>query len=231
MERVRGIVVAIIALFAIVSVSFAQSYSITPDDTVKMAGAMEDMETLSIQQVNTSNSIITLKWQKISASFPDKWEAAVCDNSLCNTSLVDSGMMNPVIPGDYGLLLLHITPHRNYGTAKVRYAVWNVATPSLRDTLTYILTVDETSGISESQSNKTFSIYPNPAKDNISIGTSLQTDFQYFVTDVSGRVLQAGISKTDVTLVPTGNLLNGIYNISISDMNKVVSTQKIAVQH
>ncbi len=125
---------------------------------------MEDLETLSIQQLNISTNNITLMWKKIYESVPPIWEASVCDNAFCNTSLVDNGIMNPIFPNDFGLLLLHITPHVNYGTAVVRYAVWDIANPALKDTLTYILTVNTTSGIEGSRKQKCFQHFSKPCK-------------------------------------------------------------------
>jgi hypothetical protein len=65
--------------------------------------------------------------------------------------------------------LLHITAHVNYGTATVRYAVWDIANPEIKDTLTYILTISATLGISETENKNGFNIFPNPAKETINI--------------------------------------------------------------
>ena len=178
MKITQKIVLSVAAILAATDFSFAQSFSNTPNDTINIVGMMEDLETLSIRQQNISANTIILKWKKVSENVPALWEASVCDNSFCNTSLVDSGMMNLVLPNDFGLLLLHITPHVNYGTATVRYAVWDIANPTLKDTLTYILTVSATSGIADVENKNTFSIFPNPAKENINIITKLQTGFQ-----------------------------------------------------
>jgi hypothetical protein len=191
---------------------------------------MEDLETLSIQQLNTSSKTITLKWQKVSENVPPIWEASVCDNVNCNTSLVDSGTMNPLNPADYALLLLHITPHINYGKAIVRYAVWDITNPALKDTLTYILNVNATSGIAEAENKNAFSIFPNPAKENINITSKLQTGFQFLITDVLGKEVEKGISKTNNIFVSTENLPNGVYTVSIFTENKI-NTKQFLIQH
>ena len=224
-------VLSIAAILAVTDLSMAQSYSNVPNDTINMVGMMEDLETLSIQQLNTSGKTITLKWQKVSESVPSIWEASVCDNVKCNTSLVDSGIMNPVNPDDYGLLLLHITPHVNYGKAIVRYAVWDIANPALKDTLTYILTVRATSGIAEAENKNGFSIYPNPAKENINIISNFQTGFQFLITDVSGKEVEKGISKTNSISVTTENLPNGVYTVSIFTENNLINTKQFLIQH
>jgi hypothetical protein len=230
MTTLSKIVLSVATIFAVADISFAQSYSLVPNDTIHMVGMMEDLETLSIQQQNTSTDTIQLKWQKVSESVPPIWEANVCDNAFCNTSLVDSGTMNPVLPSEYGLLLLHITPHKNYGTAVVRYAVWDIANPALKDTLTYILTVNTSSGISDAENKNAFSIFPNPAKEYINIISKLQTGFHYVITDVSGKEIGNGISKTNSISISTSDLPNGVYSVSIFTENKIINTKKILVQ-
>lgn len=224
-------VIAIVALNAAVAVSFAQNYTISPNDTVKLVGMMEDVETLSIRQVNISQTTLTLKWKKISESVPEKWEASVCDNSFCNTSLVDSGTMNPVFPTEYGLLLLHITPHVNYGTAIVRYAVWDAAIPSKIDTLTYILSAIEPSGIYENRNSNTVSLFPNPANSNISIKTEYDRGFTFSITNILGEVIETGISKENYLQVLVGNYPNGEYNLCVHNGKNFLLTTKIIVQH
>ncbi|CAN5618435.1 hypothetical protein BH11BAC1_BH11BAC1_20120 [soil metagenome] len=122
--------------------SIAQTYSISPNDTIQLTGALEDLQTLSISQINTSADTLNLMWRKVSESVPPNWDAYVCDNSICYTTLEDSGSMNPVLPSDYGFVLLHITPHVDYGTALIRYSVWDINNPGSIDTLTFRLTVN-----------------------------------------------------------------------------------------
>ncbi len=231
MDILKCIVLLVAAVFAATNNSYAQSYNITPNDTIQMVGAMEDLETLSIQQLNISVNTINIKWKKVSESVPSNWEASNCDNRICNTTLVDSGMMNPVIPNDYGLLLLHITPHVNFGTAVVRYAVWDIAYPSLKDTLTYILTVSNASGIHEIKSEIDYTFFPNPVKDNIRIVSSNEADFTFSINDLSGKKICSGITSEKSILVSMEDIPNGIYLISITDRNGIIKTKKIIVQH
>lgn len=225
------LVLSVAAILAATDISFAQSYSNVPNDTINKVGMMEDLETLSIQQLNNTSGSIQLKWKKVSELVPANWDANVCDNAFCNTSLVDSGTMNPVHPTEYGLLLLHITPHITYGTAIIRYAVWDVANPSLKDTLTYILTVNATSGIAEAENKNAFRVFPNPAKENINIISKVQTGFQFLITDVSGKEIEKGISKTNSISVSTESLPNGLYTVSIFIENKIINTKQFLIQH
>jgi hypothetical protein len=231
MRAIRDIVLSVAALFAATDISFAQTYSLVPNDSISITGTFEDLQTLSIQQVNISSGTIQLKWKKVSESVPAMWDALVCDNAFCNTSLVDSGTMNSVIPGDYGFLLLHVTPHVNYGVATIRYAVWDATNAAMKDTLTFILTVNNTSGISTTENINGFSIFPNPSKEDIQIVTDLETGFQYLITDVSGKEIETGVSSTRSISVSMENFSDGIYNVLVFEVAKILSSKKIIIQH
>ncbi len=141
MRKIKHTVLVVAAILSATTFTFAQSYTISPNDTFIVNAMMEDMETLTINQVNSTTDILYLKWEKISESVPALWEASVCDNQICYTTLVDSGSMSPISSSEIGFLLLHITAHVNYGTAVIRYAVWDKNFPSMRDTLTYIMNI------------------------------------------------------------------------------------------
>ncbi len=230
MTSFKKLILLVTLLLVFMGMSLGQTFSNTPNDSIQMTGMMEDLETLSIQQLNTSSKTITLKWLEIKEAVPANWEASVCDNQICNTSLVDSGTMNPVSPGEYGLILLHITPHVNYGTATVRYIVWDIANPGLKDTLTYILYVNATSGILQSKTNNVLNIYPNPVKDNLNIITNLSSVFIFTVTDELGREIVKGMSETNSICVSTENFASGIYNVSIYDRGAMITSRKILIQ-
>ena len=65
MKIIQKIVLSVAAIFAATDISFAQSFSNTPNDTINIVGMMEDLETLSIQQLNISPNTISLKWKNI----------------------------------------------------------------------------------------------------------------------------------------------------------------------
>ncbi len=230
MKVIQKIVLSVAAILVATDISFAQTFSLTPNDTINISGVLEDLQTLSIQQPNISSDTITLKWKKVSESVPALWDASVCDNSFCNTILVDSGMMNPVIPLDYGLLLLHITPHINYGTAVVRYAVWDIANPNLKDTLTYILTANATSGIAEAENKNAFSIYPNPAKENLNIVFADNKKHLFEICNARGDKIYSGDVVANYSL-PIANWSNGVYTVSIFAENKIINTKKIIIKN
>jgi hypothetical protein len=231
MNVIKNLVLSAAVLLTAAGNSYSQTYSNSPNDTISMVGLMEDLETLTIQQLNISANTIQLKWEKVSVSVPALWDASVCDNSICYTSLVDSGTMNAINPPDYGFILLHVTPHVNYGTAIIRYAVWDITNPSMKDTLTFILTVNPPSAITETENKKSFKIFPNPVKESINIVSKEYNSFQFLITDIYGKEIQKGFAKTNSITLNTENIPNGVYTISISYKDKIAVTKKFILQH
>lgn len=202
---------------------FAQRYSIIPNDSIVLTGMQEDLHTLSIQQQNISADTIQLKWKKISESVPALWDASVCDNAFCNTSLVDSGMMNPVFPGDYGLILLHITPHVNYGTSVVQYAVWDILTPKQKDTLTYILTINNPTGILDAEHPDDFSVFPNPATDKINVASKSNEPFSMCIFNCQGTQVFHALCIRDNLLANIKDISPGIYFMQIQRGDQILT--------
>lgn len=217
-------------VLATTHVSLAQTYSITPNDTFQATGIMEDLETLTISQLNISSDTITLAWKKVSASVPVAWEASVCDNQMCYATLVDSGTMNQVNPSETGFVLLHITPHVNYGTATIRYAVWDKNTPDIKDTLTFIMTVSTTSGLDEKKDQLIFNV-PNPITTQVITLFGCKSELKYVITDLLGREFASGTLFPQSNSITVTSLPNGAYSLSLLDNTGKISTRKFIIQH
>lgn len=234
MNVFKHIFLLAVATSATTNNCLAQTYTITPNDTFEISGMMEDQHTLTISQINVSSNTMTLFWKKVSEIIPTKWEALVCDNKLCYAVLEDSGTMNLVDPSDTGFLLLHITGHVNYGTAVIRYAVWEINNPVLKDTLTYILTVEQNSRIAETDNRKIFTVYPNPSNDQINIESDFQSGFTYSFINLTGEEVQTGHSELNSMIFSTGNFPSGIYFLKITpvynSLNNKFFVQKIIIQ-
>lgn len=137
--------------FTAINNSFAQSYFHSPNDTIIANAIFDDISVFNITQVHPTSDTIYLKWHKQSVVMPLTWEASICDNGNCYTTLKDSGMMAPIVPGDNGLLSLHINPKFESGTGIIRYTIFAVNTPLQVDTLTWIITANATTSILETE--------------------------------------------------------------------------------
>ncbi|MEY3237710.1 MAG: hypothetical protein RI883_1811 [Bacteroidota bacterium] len=118
---------------------YGQNYFHSPNDTLITNTSIDGQVTMNITQVHPNNDTLHFNWNKLDVIMPFGWEANICDNSYCYTSLVDSGTTLPVLPGDDGLMLIHCTPHITEGTAIIRYTISEENTPLQIDTLTWII--------------------------------------------------------------------------------------------
>ena len=230
MKAINYLILTVIVTILATDFSSGQSYSITPNDTFEMTGYMEDLQTLTISQLNISSDTIVLGWKKVSDTVPLDWEASICDNRICYTVLMDSGTMNPIARTETGFLILHIVAHVNYGSAIVRYAVWDIQTPGLKDTVTFIMSTIGSSGITESVNKNVNSISPNPAKDNISVVFSDKREHNFAIYNLLGERIYSGVAF-EKAQISTATFANGMYTFSLLDRDAKFTTSKILVHH
>lgn len=86
------------------------------------------------------------------------------------------------------------------------------------------------SGISDAAESY-FSIHPNPSSSitNIKLAKSLSFD-QFFLSDLSGRIIFSGIITSDNTLVDVINIPSGIYFVSLTGKG-LNSIEKLIICH
>jgi hypothetical protein len=216
--------------FLFLNPTYSKNYQISPKDTIYKTGVFEDLETLSIQELNISKDTLHLQWQKISEDIPSKWEALVCDNSLCYTTLVNNGNMNPILPGEYGFILIHITAYENIGTATIKYAIWEASKPNVKDTLTYIFKVDSKSNVNEEVND--YVINQNPTDDKIFIRCENISEIDnILIVNLEGKTVlslnQPNISNT----IDISGLVSGTYLIRFIDKKTRSTTTKKFVKN
>jgi len=129
---------ALTILMACGTVLSAQSYTNTPGDTVTSSVASGHAVVMNITQQHPTQDTLYFHWRKLTVVLPTDWTASVCDNGACFDSLVDQGMMIPIIPGENGLMSLHCTP-TSPGNGIIQYTLYAENSPSHIDTLTWII--------------------------------------------------------------------------------------------
>lgn len=224
-KQTRKGILLIVALVATINSSFGQSYTHSPNDTIIANANLDFYSVFNITQLHPTNDTLYFKWNKVSASVPSTWEVSICDNGHCNTSLVDSGAMDPVYIGDIGLMSLHVNPHFETGTAIIRYSIYATNTPLQVDTLTWIITASGATGISTinylqpsiSINNQT--LYLNNIDKQF---TSLQ------IIDINGQIIyQTSIQdKKEQRYIP---LIHSPFVVVQLNGNRVSHKQKISI--
>lgn len=145
----RGL--ATVFLITVANPLFSQSYYNSPNDTLISFTPLNSWAVLNITQVHPGQDTLLFHWEKLTDTTPIEWFAYICDNGACFPSLIDSGSMIPIVPGDNGLMSVHVKPLTVYGTATIRYLLYDVNSGLAPDTLTWIVTADTVSGITDFQ--------------------------------------------------------------------------------
>ncbi len=217
-------IVLLITSILITGVAKTQTFHLVPNDTIERNGLMDTQGSFTIYQDRITTDTLVLKWKKVSEFIPLHWEARICDNSFCYASLADSGLMNS---GD-GFLEIYITSHIDFGTAIIRYAVWDVAYPLQKDTLTYIIHVNGTSGINEEFSSNGMRVYPNPTLSSINLYSKNDwRNAEMTLRNVIGELVFTYIINNSNSVIDISQLKPGIYFLQINDTGYI---QKIIKQ-
>ena len=215
---------AAVLFCTVANVSLAQSYYNSPNDSLMANTALDHAVSMGITQTHPTNDTIHFKWNKLSVSLPLGWDASICDNGACYSSLIDSGMMIPIVPGDNGLMLLHCTPHTISGTAIIRYTLYATNNPSHVDTLTWIVNSTFT-GVEELNTSVPRVWYFQNKIHLISGGENFET---IRVIDLLGNMIFI-TSIDNQSEIELPSLLSGICIIELSKNNSAFY-QKINLQ-
>ncbi|TND07196.1 MAG: Uncharacterized protein FD123_3341 [Bacteroidetes bacterium] len=211
--------------------AFGQGYVLSPGDSLVDVTPFNDLNHFTIQQNNISGMPIILSWQQVALNIPSGWTAYLCDNGNCFTGFPQSGTMDTVFAGDYGMLSVAIDPINITGTAFVQYAVWDNASPSQKDTLTWTISANGTAGLAQAENAKPFTVFPSVANTHITLRSGRREPVQYFLLDISGKIVSNGSMQLPETRVSVETLPEGIYFISLLDSNRNRFTERIIVKH
>ena len=101
-------------------------------------------------------------------------------------------------------------------TTSTVYTVTSTYTTGCTDTKTIAVTVNACTGISELTKENTISIYPNPAKESITItSTNALAGKFYVIHDATGKQVAKGILSPEKTSVSLTGLSAGLYILSL----------------
>lgn len=214
LSHIRFLVYTSLMVIVQINVSYAQTFELVPNDSIMASVWLEDNVALTIEQKNITQDTLHLVWARVDELVPARWEVSVCDNVFCYTSLVDSGAMSPVGPGDRGKLYIRFTPHVNAGKAVVRYAVWDTKQPETKDTLTYILTAQSTTSVGTNSDNN-FMIVHDRQSSTIQISTLLPDTFSAFLYNLLGELVATSYNCKFDAVLPMHQALNGFYMLCV----------------
>jgi len=86
-------------------------------------------------------------------------------------------------------------------------------------------------GIENFEENNTVRIYPNPAINILNVETGDNLEKQISITRINGTVIYSQSSRENNVIINTSDFSNGVYIVSVNNMNgKLLSSQKLIIQ-
>ena len=183
----------------------------------------EDVKTY-MHNNSTNEADSAIKWKAIDVSFSDGWEPSVCTGELCVTDLTkEYGFDLPM--GEKMDFKLGFTTINTSGNGCMTVVAWNEANPFETDTVTYCMSTWGASvkGIDQGS----FDVYPNPAKDVVTInllngGSDIIKIYDILGNEILSRPVTSG-DNVDVS-----SLTKGVYIIRTQgNLNYSKTIQKL----
>lgn len=206
--------------------SQAQTFQLTPGNSVTTDAPVNDFVVGNISMLNTSESPIVLRWNLEEVDASSVWDYSFCDYNTCYTGNETNGTMIAINPGSEGFVKVNAFTTAP-STAYFRFSVWDQESPN--DTQIIEFWFNGVANVNELITQKKVNIYPNPVNFGSSFNLDhLGTGSKIEIVNSLGQVVfrQENISgKT--TFDP--NLPRGAYVINIRT-NETSESRKLIIR-
>ena len=187
----------------------------TPGDySVTVNGVTSNIITVTLQALDNSVSLTGISGLTAVSQSGAGYQWVDCANNNSNIVGAVGQVFTPTVNGNYGLI---VTINGCNSPVSACTAIGNV-------------------GLNENEAFSSFSVYPNPAAENIAIDFSLRAEsaVNVSITDLSGKVVYtsnlgnkaAGASSLNVN---TAAFANGIYVVNVLT-NNGIATEKLVIR-
>jgi len=215
-------------LLFVLPVKSQSSYTITPDDTLADVAQLNTLTAYDIYLDNTSGSTLSLAWTRVSLSMPAGWDYSLCDYTNCYAGIPASGTMTPCPAAGQAFLAVNINPYAINGTAVVRIYVYDTSSPSIGDTLTWILSTP--TGVEE-HAAAAFTLFPNPAGSQLVLH-AVKTPVEgatFAILGMDGREVMTIPAVAEETHVDVSALAAGNYLLRYTTPEGNYSVQRLMI--
>ena len=210
----------LIALALVNLTANGQSFVLFPSPSVSDTLMANHYSALEIRMLNVTTHNIHIQYQKLSTTFLAGWSMTFDDYQTHWLYSIPGRVMDVVTPGHFGYLGMDLNPHLVVGTGEIKYRVWDIANPSIGDTLTFtfVVTPDTTPPISVDP--KLFpldiKVFPNPAIGQFFLqaenGKLPTGEIQLFSMD-GETALRKEVEAGNYFEIPVHGLCAGIYSL------------------
>lgn len=237
--------------FILCTVSYSQDFKIIDQATITVNGSyvyvVDDPSTNDISHnlwvENVSGQTLNLNCRRVEIDIVPGTENATCWE-VCPPAIpagddpdLISGNTVTIADGDFDYSFAgHLYPEGTPGCSHYRYIFYDINDPTIIDSVdiyfnhgescNQVASIDDTKELS-------VEIYPNPANDFINISLENNNAFKTEVkitnllgSTVYSQLIEDGISQLEV---PTVDMDNGLYFISLHENGKSILTKKIQV--
>lgn len=226
--------IAIIHVFLgfFISISLhAQNYSLnfgpvytTSQDTSSF------LNTKGIEIINSGTTTISgISYQLLLKDTLNDCKFELCASGNCMGILYNNDILPSLAPGEKGWLQIHFWSGKTYGINKIRYFIQN---GSQSDTLTWILKVEQLTGISESEIQQNpIHIFPNPAHSFLEISGVSIDNCEFILLDVFGKTVQKNYLSNDNNRLNIESIPSGMYFYRVKNSSSILRSGKILIAH
>lgn len=224
-------IILISLLFIFSNLIIAQSFTFRPSASLIEEAPLNTYLAFKIDMVKQSTSPMTLKWIKLENTFPAGWDFNLCDHGGCYTGIPDSGTMIPLYDTTSGFLKINLNPRSILTTGIARFYVWDIKHPDQGMETVFEITSTEVTSLQETLSKETFSFYPNPATDYISVNFNSINSGKLEIIGLTGqKAIEMWIEPKLFIKIDISNLPRGIYFVKFNEMSGKIITKKLIVK-
>lgn len=222
-------------LFIMGGLSKAQTFTVSPNDSIESTNDVNDWLSDYIYINNTSGASLNLSFQTITNTMdPNGWDVLLCTSNGCFSYVPSAGSLGTVANGSSGHLNLHCGFVGIPGAGVVRFRVYETGNPSNADTISFIYHAVASTGIFDNNgyTPALSQNFPNPFSTSTFIRYNLeQTNGKLIITDTEGKkITEYLLSNRSGEVIVTKNFKPGVYFYSIYSNNKMISRNKMIVQ-
>lgn len=229
----------LISLVAIILVSVSSSYSqslqLTTNST-SISGPANTIMTGHASVTNISGGVIDVKVIRTFNDTAAGHSSYFCWYGACYPSSTDAAPFTiTYFPGDVDTTLeAKLDPRGNTGVSSVTYCFINDANPADSVCVTYNFDARPVS-VGEINGMKSLSVAsPNPADAYTVINyNSTSKNVRLVISNLLGAVVkEMNLSdRQNSVVVPTSDLLSGVYTYSLKENGTIIASRKLVVSH
>ncbi len=168
----------------------------------------EYAEEVEITNNSTDPADTVFTWERTVEAIPDEWGTAICDKDLCYPESTNTaGFILPI--GKTIKFKVNYYPYNARGCGDVTITIFSDLNPTTNND-TFYTEVCAFNPASVKEVHQSFKIYPNPAKDYITIQTQNQGALNYGIYDILGNLHQSDVVLSGGQ-IDIHNLKKGVY--------------------